>query len=302
MNKITKPGVYDLPLEEYLGQCTDGWSFSSSDAQVVAGLEPLTPAHLRARWAEPRERARNAEFGTAVHCMVLEPSRAASQVVIIDADNYKKPANAALADAAIAAGKTPLLADTYERAKRVADKVLSHPRISKWLSAGIAEQSFFAKDPRGIYLKARPDFFTRDRIILDLKSVGSTSDKFIKNRITDGGWFMQAPWYCDVVERLEGELPEDYYWVCIEQDEPHAIRIIQPPAGTLAAGARENERALAILAKCASTNEWPEYADVIETRIGLHDFAHYRLEEFALPAPGMEAARFARELATNPFG
>lgn len=302
---ITAPGVYDLTLDQYLGQSADTWSFSSSDAQVVAGLEPLTPAHLRAKWAEPRRRARNADFGTAIHCMVLEPLRTSSQVVVIDAANYKKDKPAAEADAVLAEGRTPLLIADYERAKVVADKVLHHPRIGKWLSAGLAEHSFFAKDEKcGIYLKARPDFFTRDRILLDLKSVGCASNKFIKNRITDGGWFMQAPWYCDVVERVQHEPPEDYFWICIEQDEPHAIRIIRPPAGTLAIGASENAKALTVFAECARTNKWPEYADEIETDLGLNDFAHYRLAEAedAPPARGMEAARLGRELSTNPFG
>jgi hypothetical protein len=300
--KIAKPGRYALAMDAYHGQPAVGWSFSASDAMIVAGMEPLTPAHVKAAWDAPQMRARKADLGTAIHALVLEPFRAAAQVVVIDAADYKKPANAELANQALAAGKTPLLRPDYERAKAIADRVLNHPRIGKWLAAGIAEQSCFARDEaHGIWVKCRPDFFTADRIVLDLKTVGGTSDKFLRNRITDGGWFMQAPWYCDVIERIDFEPPQDFFWVCVEQDEPHAIRIVRPPDDTMAAGGRENEKARAIFGRCARTHTWPAYPDAVES-LGLTDFAHYRLEEDALAAPGMEAAQIAVATGANPFG
>src|SRR6185369_15379385 len=143
-------------MAEYRGQPTDGWSFASSDAQVVAGIEPLTLAHLKASWNEAKKRARKADFGTAVHALVLEPFRSDSQIVVIDAANYKKDKPAAEADAAIAEGKTPLLIKDYERAKVVAARIIEHPRIGKWLDRGVIEQSFFAKDSAGPWWKARP--------------------------------------------------------------------------------------------------------------------------------------------------
>lgn len=303
MSKIDKPGRYDLPMAVYRGQCTEGLSVSSSDAQIVAGMEPLTPAHVRAEWAKVKERARKAEFGTAVHCLVLEPFRSSKQVVVIDDTEFRKDATKKAADDALAAGLTPLLAPDYERAQRVAEILLNHRQVSKWLAAGAAEQSCFARDEEnGIWLKARPDFFTGDRVILDFKTVGSTSDKFIRNRITESGWFMQAPWYCDVVNRIDREPPQDFRWVCIEQEEPHAIRIIQPPDSTLAAGGNENAKARAIFGECARTGQWPAYSGQVE-QLGLADWAHYRLEDEALNrAPGMEAARMAVETGANPFG
>lgn len=300
---VTKPGRYELPMDVYHGQPAADWSFSASDAMIVAGLEPLTPAHVKAAWDAPRERARKADLGTAIHALVLEPLRAAAQVVVIDAADYKKPANAALADQALAAGKTPLLVADYEKAQAIADRVLNHKRLSILFATGAAEQSCFARDEaHGIWVKCRPDWFTVNRIVIDLKTVGSTGDRFLRNRITDGGWFMQAPWYCDVIERIDREPPEDFFWVCIEQDAPHAIRIIRPPDDTMAAGGRENEKARAIFAACARTNTWPAYPDAVES-LGLTDFAHFRLEEDALTAaPGMEAAQIAAATGANPFG
>lgn len=280
--RITDPGVYDMHLDQYLGQCCEGWSFSSSDASVVAGLEPLTLAHVRAGWAKERKRERNVDFGSCVHALALEPFRAKSMVEVVYADSYRTKDAQEKADKAMAAGMIPMLADDFDRANVVAQRLINHPRISKWLSNGVVEQSCIAADDQsGVFWKARPDLLTTERILLDIKTVAKSSDKFIRNRIAEGGWYIQAPWYCDVIRRIDGEIPQAFYWICVEQKEPHAIRIIEPLSTTMDAGGRAGEKAKAMFREAAKSGAWGAYDDVIE-QLGLPDYAHYRLEEEAL--------------------
>ena len=279
--RITAPGRYTLALTEYIGQPCDGFCFSSSDAKIVSGIEPLTAAHVRASWNKTKKRERRVEFGTAIHALVLEPFRAESQIVVIDDVEFRKQATKDAADAAMAAGKTPLLAPDYERAKTVADRLINHPRMSRWLSGGLVEQSYFARDPSSAWWKARPDLQTPDGLIVDIKTVGRSSDKFIRNRISEGGWWLQAPWHCDVVEQVSGEKPRDYLWVCIEQDDPNEIRIIRPLNTTMEAGGNAMFKARKVFAEVARTGIFAGYPDKIED-MGLPDYAHYRLEEEAL--------------------
>lgn len=280
--RIASQGVYDLPLASYLGQCCEGWSFSSSDAVVVAGLEPMTLAHVRASWTKERKRVRNVDFGSCVHALALEPFRAHSMVALIDADDYRTKAAQAAAEDAMNAGKIPMLAEDYDRARSVADRLVNHPRISKWLKSGVVEQSCIAADELpGVFWKARPDLLTHDRVLLDIKTVAKASDRFIRNRIADGGWYIQSPWYCDIIRRLDGEMPQAFYWVCIEQNEPHSIRIIEPPSTTMDAGGRAMDKARGLFREAVRSGAWPAYEDKIE-QLGLPDHAHYRLEEEAL--------------------
>src|SRR5207244_2363383 len=100
---------------------------------------------------------------------------------------------------------------------KVVDTLMAHPKVGKLLKKGQAEQSWFAKHATGIWIKSRPDFFNTDGVIIDVKTVGSCETDFLKRRVFDGGSYQQAPWYCDVAERVLGAPATDYFWICVEQ-------------------------------------------------------------------------------------
>jgi hypothetical protein len=301
VTKITEPGVYDLTLPEYLGQPCDALSIGSSDAQTI---NESTPKHLRQRWIDEREQSKEADLGTIIHALILEPHRATDGIVIVKADNFKGGDARKIRDAAYEAGKIPILEKDMQRAHDAVRAVQEDPIAAELLSEGEAERSWFAKDEvNGLYLKARPDFFTKKRVIIDVKSVGSTDDDFIGRRIDDGGWFMQAPWYCDVVERIDGEPAHGYCWICVEQKPPHDVVVRKPTMAILAHGHRLNQRAIKIVAQCNRTGIWPGNGGAIK-EADLPTYAYYRLEESALreESRSMEAARWSRELGSNAFG
>ena len=272
---ITASGIYDLTMAQYHGQPADALSLSSSGAIILA---ESTPMHLRQAWLTPPERKRAADMGTAIHTLALEPLRRHTAIRIIDAENYKTKAAQEAGDEALARGVTPLLRHVFDDANNAVDAIMNHPEAARFLEGGIAEQSYFAKHPLGIYVKSRPDLVNGAQIIVDVKSCGSVHPDFIRRRIYDGGWDMQAPFHCDVYRQTTGSEPTDYLWVCVEQKPPHAVAVYRPTRDTMAAGARKNAAAIATFAECARTGVWPGYPTGI-TELGLPDFAHYKLAE-----------------------
>lgn len=300
MSKITQSGRYDLTMDEYHGQPADTLSMSSSDAILLNGA---TPAHLRAAWLEENDNSKASDLGTIIHSLILEPHRTEKAVVVVRANDWRTKAAQEMREGARVLGKTPILEHELGAAHDAVQAVMDHHVAAELLREGDAEQSWFAKDKAtGLYLKCRPDFFTKSRIIIDIKTVASASPEFLMRRVYDGGWFQQAPWYCDVVERVDRLPAEGYCWICVEQKPPHAVVVRKPPYAALMHGHRLNQQAFATFAKCAAENNWPAYSEEIE-ELGLPDFAYYRLEESALRSEGrgMEAVKLAREIGANPF-
>lgn len=300
LSKITKSGVYDLTMDEYRGQPCDALSISSSDAVI---LTEQTPAHLKASWEEDDDSSKESDVGSVIHTLLLEPHRATKRVVIVDAKDWRTNAAKDQRDAARAAGNYPLLVADHARAQAAVKAVLANPIAAKLLETGRSETSWFAKDREtSIYRKARPDHVTQDRIIVDIKSVGSAAPDFLRRRVYDGRWFQQAPWHADVVERVDGEPAKGYCWLIVEQKPPHAVVVRRPPDNVLMHGHRLNVEAFKIFAQCAQTNEWPAYPQDL-SELDLPDFAYYRLEaeREAKESTAMKATRLARETGANVF-
>jgi hypothetical protein len=289
-------------MAEYRGQPADAISMASSDAMT---LTDSTPAHLQAKWADDSDDSKEADLGTIIHTLILEPHRKEASIAIIDAADWKTKAAQTARDDARAAGLTPILPKHLKQAEGAVAAVAAHPVAAQLLSKGAAEQSWFAKDKAtGLYLKARTDFFTTDRIILDLKSVASAAPDFLQRRVYDGGWFQQSPWYCDVVERVDGSPAKGYAWIIVEQKPPHSVVVRMPTNTMLAHGHRLNQRAFATFAQCVKRNEWPSYSQTVE-ELGLPSFALFRLEEDDQESGGvkrgLEALAWHEQTGAHPF-
>ena len=280
--KITANGVYDLSMRLYRGQPADAMSLSASDA---IKLSETTPLHLRQSWIDEEVYEKKANMGTAIHTLVLEPLRKHTAIRILDFKDFKTKGAQDIRDASIADGVMPLLRETFDDANNAVDAIMNHRDAAEALTGGIAEQSYFAKHPLGIYVKCRPDLVNGAQIIVDIKSCGSCHPDFIRRRVYDGAWYQQAPFHCDVYERTTGRQPTDYVWICVEQKPPHAVAVYRPTLETMAAGARKNAAAIATFAECARTGVWPGYPTGVR-ELGLPDFAHYKLAEEELAEGG----------------
>lgn len=264
-SRITEPGVYEIPADEYHFDPVEGGSLSSSGARRL--LPPSCPARFRWEVDNPRPSTRAMELGTAAHARVLSIG---PEIVVVDAGDWRTKAAQQERDGARARGAVPLLAHENEQIEAMARALREHPLASALLDpdTGTAEPSLFWVDqPTGVWCRARLDWLPtptvgdRRLIVPDYKTTRSADpEKFAKSAF-DYGYFQQAAWYVDGALALG--LAEDVAFVFIAQDKdpPYLVTVAEADGLALRHGRDRNREALELYAECRRTDTWPGYTD-----------------------------------------
>jgi PDDEXK-like domain of unknown function (DUF3799) len=281
---VTEPGVYgDMREDVYHADPVPGGSLSSSGAKKLLSC-PARFAHDR---QQPPQPTAAMELGTAVHKLVLGTG---SDLVLIDAENYRTKAAQQSAAAARAAGKVPLLPHEAAHAGEIADAVLAHPLARSLFDPehGRPEESLFWQDEKtGISRRARLDWlpypgrYQRRMIIPDLKTCVSASPAAIAKAVANFGYHIQAPWYLDGVRALGLDDDPAFVFVFAETTPPFLVTVAQLHPDTMAAGQRLGRHACERYRDCTQAGIWPgysEHAETIET-ISLPPWALRDIEE-----------------------
>ena len=267
--RVTEPGAYDgIPAGAYHGNCTPEPSLSSSGARVLTDecpalywhSSPMNPAYVR-------EEKRHFDIGTAGHLMVLEPDAFDARTAVIDADSYRSKDAQAQRDAAYAAGKTPLLLSEVGMIHEMRKALDRHPVARHAFSGGIAERSYFWRDPEyGVWLKCRPDYTPPSmRYLPDYKTGISANPKTFARRVWDYGYHRQAAWYMDGIEAITGEKPGRFFFIVQSKEAPYAVSPCELDSETIEWGRIQNRKAIEIFARCldrgTAAEHWPGYSD-----------------------------------------
>lgn len=275
---ITEPGIYSgIPNHVYHSDPTPDGSLSVSGAKLL--LAPSTPAHFRHRMDNPVHKD-VFDYGTAAHSLVLEDDE--SGIVVVDAPDWRSKAAQEAKNAAYATGKTPLLTKDFAQVKDMAAAIKLHPIAGKLFTGGQAEQSAFVKDEQsGVWLRGRFDYLPEIRsdrrlIIPDYKSATSADPAKFAKSAADYRYFMQDPWYRDLVTKLG--LHDDIAFVFVVQEKtpPYAVNVIELDIMAVRMGRELNRRAIETYAECTRTGVWPQYQGV--TQISLPVWAEREAE------------------------
>jgi hypothetical protein len=221
--------------------------------------------------------------GTIIHELVLGKG---SGLVVIEADNFRTNAAKAERDAALAAGKTPVIAAKMEYYQIVADKIrkriveLIERPIPTAREVCIEWQYHLENKSPGL----SPDRFVLCRsmldavdletgYILDLKTSRSANQLYIEKAFCSNplGYDIQAETYRMAVEDLKpdlaGRVKMDFAFAEIEP--PYSVTIGRPSAAMQALGrsrwARAAEKWDRCLRRGVEAKHWPHYADKIVT-------------------------------------
>lgn len=262
MDKIDKPGVYEIDMETYHGDCCVGPSISSSG---LRDIESKTPAHYFAHsYLNPHRVEKSSSgfaLGSAAHTLILGDEEFAKRHIISPFDSFRTKEAKLWRDDMERAGKVILTADQIETVKAMASELQRHPLIRQGILEGEVEKSLIWTDPEtGVWLKARPDTLPREGWLVDYKTTTDASDRAIDRTISDYGYHMQLALAAEGMAELGLGMPSTFALIFQETSAPFAVRVVEIDPDFIFRGAQQNRRAIRTFWSCVDTGEWPAYA------------------------------------------
>lgn len=234
--KAPEPGIYkDVPFEEY-----QSWEAMNAST-LVHGLTSMK--HLKAAIdGHMGYSSKDMNFGSALHCRLLEPSIYESEwnicgpcSAVIGSGERKGQKcgknGSALKDGEWVCGVhgkgieppenviTPHEANRIERAREELNKSEAIRLIQTpgWFECSIVFKL------HGVLCKGRLDKYMPEHLtILDIKKVqvGKAIKGIFHKQIENLHYDFKAAFYCEGMRILTGESP-DFHWLAVEDNEPH---------------------------------------------------------------------------------
>lgn len=231
---------------------------SKSDLDLVA----RSPAHYQYRKANPDQPTAAMQFGSALHCAVLEPELFGQSFIVRPADiDYRTKAGKEWRDAH--AGMTILDTTTMASIEAMASKLING-KFGSLLKGGKSELSAFAFDrPTGILKRCRIDYFRSDGILIDIKTTGDASIDSFKRNMAAHRYHVQAAYYCDIISQCMDTTIDTFILLAIERDPPYALAAYRVDSDAIKQGRFEYQCDIGTLKSSILTNQWPDYPDTI---------------------------------------
>jgi len=163
-------------------------------------------------------------FGTALHCLLLEPDEFDSRFIVSPEFNRRtnigKDEERAFLGRAAALKKTVLSAEVWRKLGLMRDSTLAHPS-ARWLleQAGHAEASIYWRDREtDVLCRIRPDkFLSSMPVIIDVKKVAEMA-RFPRH-IAEFRYHVQDAFYREGFREHYGETPMFVFIVVSESIE-----------------------------------------------------------------------------------
>lgn len=290
-----KPGFVDQTNAEYHG----GPGTSKSDLALFA-QSPLHWWHAKRNPEREMaaEQAAPLRLGSAIHGAVLEPDLFSAEYACLPEDapkrptdrqvNAKKPSAETLdaiawwRDFELAnTGKELLTIDQHRTALAVRDAVNRHPIARTLFTGGRAEQSVHAVDTEtGEHIKCRFDYL--GGMAVDLKSCADASPDGFGRASFNFSYYLQPPWYFDVMKSAFGEAPPFWVFVAVETRPPYAIGIYYVTAEQIELGRRIARKLFTRLVAAKRLDQWPSFSDHEVRALEMPGWAMRQLENNAL--------------------
>ena len=269
-----KPGIYpDTDEATYHG---DKDSISKSGLWT---LHSKTPAHYR--FAPPREREPQLDFGKAVHMAVLQPELASKKLMQGPPDRRGNKWR----DAYYRAKETGALLlpeETYNEVFIIQEAAAKHPVIMKLNgSKTLYEPSAYWTEKRtGIQCRCRPDIYAPDlTLIADLKTTADASAWNWARTAGNLGYHVQEAIYTEGWQNAGGGDVEGFIFICIESKAPFCTVVYELEPSAVTEGHAVFQRALDTYKVCLANNIWPGYRTTVQPL----DIPHFSYRETDSP-------------------
>lgn len=263
--KISEPGVYDIPIEIYHGDPCVGPSISKSGLWL---MEQKSPAHY---WATsplnpdrlPVEQKDHFNLGSAAHTLILGELGFREKYAVRPAkwDSWRTNAAKEWRDEMVAAGRMVLTDAQIAAIHGIAKNLESHPEIKQGILRGQIEKSLIWKDAEtGVWLRSRPDVIPTDsNIVIDLKTTADASERALMRGFVDHGYHVQLALVAEGFRRVMGREVEMFGLVYAETEPPYVVTVRPVSDGFIYWGSAIARRAIRRFADCLEKDEWPGY-------------------------------------------
>jgi hypothetical protein len=244
----------------------------SLSASIGKKLLRLTPRHAaashpRLSGVKPNEPTPAMLFGSVVHKLVLG---AGSRVKVLDFDDYRTADARKARDAAIAAGRLPILAKDFDRADLVAEAVRERCRkVNPKIFTGQAELVAIWQE-NGIWCRAMMDCVDNENdphwFIDDLKTSGQDISPFgVGKTIASMNYELQAAFYERGVKALAPKASVNFSFAFCETEAPFEATVVKLDGAAREIGRRQVCAAIEVWRRCQERGEWLGYPAEIVT-------------------------------------
>lgn len=261
--KIAKPGVYDLTMAQYHGDCCAAPSVSSSGLRTIWSQSPahyFYASPYNPNPPEPEERP-HFSIGRAAHHLLYLGRKGFDDEFVVRPSEWKDWRTAAAREwreQQIKSGRTIITDGELERITGMARALGAHPLVKSGILDGAVERSLIWRDPSGAWLKSRPDNIpTGSGLFADLKTTESVSDESLERSLASFGYHMQAALVGMASEAVLNRPMEEFAFVWVEKSPPHCVRVTVLTGEDLERGRMQLRRAIDTFARCVATGEWP---------------------------------------------
>ena len=222
---------------------------------------------------EPETESPALRIGRAGHMRILEGAEIYHNTYIKEAsfDKRTKAGKEAHKEwLANIGNREPLPADEWDMIERMATAVLGSPLASALVegAGGYSEEVCQAIDPEtGMLLKCKADRIATvngKTYVVDLKTCsrrygGAGQDGFGKS-VAKFKYHWQAAFYSDLITASGDWGPvENFIFVVVEKEPPHAVAIYECDEQLLETGRRQYREALQRFKECQEKDQWPGF-------------------------------------------
>lgn len=275
---ITEPGQYEIPIDWYHGDCTDGPSISSSGIRDLFGKSPahywLTSCLNPDRVPPPEKEA--FKFGRAAHHLLLGEANFGKHFVVrpVYAPGHE-PGNPEgkeekrwhgnmnvckdwLATQA-KAGLTVITPEDAVAIKGMSESLERNELVRAGILNGAIERSLIWKDEEtGIWLKARPDAIPLDSAdVADLKTAKAVDHPDLMKAIAERGYHVQGSLIGLGMKAVLGIEMASFSLVFVEKTPPFCSRVVTVKPSDIELGEAQIRASLRVFKRCLERGEWP---------------------------------------------
>jgi exodeoxyribonuclease VIII len=239
-----------------------------------------SPAHYLLSKAAQTDPSLPMRFGTLVHALVLEPATVSQKFAVepnLPSRKTKAGRDMAAEYEAANPGKMLFDLETFQRAQRTADAVMSHRIAREYFGVGAVTETtaLWTETINGSMVphKARLDCWNeRLGVIADLKTAQDASPEGFAAAVRTYKYALQAAHYPHALEMVAGVLNARFLFVAVEGEPPHGVGIYELDPETVEVARQQMRRAADLFVRAnhpsASATDLGYAAEVVQLKIG----------------------------------